>query len=315
MASFDSINYSLRPSKCVQRGLVFEGLRCIINSLALENPIYVGLGSIWFTDFAQAHKVLDINDMFSIEADPIGFRRAAFNKTYRTIRVMEGRTGDRLPDILEIDAFGMRPWVIWLDYDSALDEEIVEDMRWVIINAPTNSVALFTFSASQNAYGKRPNQRPKRIQTLLGDVVPDELLKNRCTKDTLPATLINFTSDFLKSEAADAARPGGFIEAFRLMYDDSTTMLTVGGILPGTEAAPEAGALVSNPSWKCIVDEVIQAPQMTLREIAILQSELPAVSALTRARIQDLGFDLNEQQVRSFQKYYKYLPTFAEIAT
>tara|TARA_R110002072_G_scaffold302300_2_gene484644 strand:+ start:4102 stop:5046 length:945 start_codon:yes stop_codon:yes gene_type:complete len=312
MASFDSINYSIRPSKSVQRGLVFEGLRQISDVMEVGNAIYVGFGSIWFTDFVQAHKVLDIDDMVSIEANEIGFRRATFNKAYRTITVMEGRASARLPDVLETDGYNTRPWIIWLDYDSALDEEIVEDMQWVVTNAPPNSVVLFTFSATQNAYGK-PVNRPDRIRTLLGDVVPDELSKGDCEKETLPITLSGLTMDFLKSEVADAARPGGFVEAFRVPYLDSVGMVTVGGILPAKGAAAAARALVAGASWKGLVEEVIEAPPMTLREIATLQAELPAVAALTRARIQELGFDLHERQVQSFQKYYKYLPSFAEI--
>ena len=55
MASFDSVNYSIRPSKSVQRGIVFQGLRRIFDVMDLGNTIYVGFGSIWFTDFVQAH--------------------------------------------------------------------------------------------------------------------------------------------------------------------------------------------------------------------------------------------------------------------
>ena len=109
--------------------------------------------------------------MVSIEANEIGFQRAVFNKAYRTITVMEGRASERLPDVLETDGYRVRPWVVWLDYDSALDEEIVEDMQWVVTNAPPNSVVLFTFSATQNAYGK-PVSRPDRVRALLGDVGP-----------------------------------------------------------------------------------------------------------------------------------------------
>ena len=312
MASFDSINYSIRPSKSVQRGLVFEGLRCIGESIDLSNAVYVGFGSIWFTDFVQAHKILNIDDMVSIEANEIGFLRAEFNRAYRTITVMEGRASDRLPDILETDGYRSRPWVVWLDYDSALNEEIVENMQWVVTNAPPNSIVLFTFSATQNAYGK-PVGRPGRIRTLLGDVVSDDLSREDCEKDRLPLTLSAITIDFLKSETADVARPGGFVEAFKVPYCDSVGMVTVGGILPARGAAAAAIALVGDDSWKGRVDEVIEAPPMTLKEIATLQAELPRVGDLTRARIRELGFDLQDQQVRSFQRYYKYLPSFAEI--
>lgn len=313
MASFDSVNYSIRPSKSVQRGIIFQGLRRIFEVMDLGNAIYVGFGSIWFTDFVQAHKLLDIDDMVSIEANEVGFRRATFNKAYRTISVMEGRASARLPDILELEGYSARPWVVWLDYDSALDEEVVDDMQWVLSNAPPNSIVLFTVSATQNAYGNKPIQRPERIRTLLGDVVPDDLSKDDCMKETLPNTLADLMMDFLKSEVADTARPGGFIEAFRLPYLDSVAMVTIGGILPAKGAAAAARALVAAESWNGIVGETIEAPPMTLREIAALQAELPAVASLTRERVQELGFDLHERQVRSFQKYYKYLPSFAEI--
>ena len=312
MASFDSINYSVRPSKSVQRGLVFEGLRCIGEAIDLSSAVYVGFGSIWFTDFVQAHKILNIDDMVSIEANEIGFRRAEFNKTYRTITVMEGRASERLPDVLETDGYNSRPWVVWMDYDSALDEEIVEDMQWVVTNVPPNSIVLFTFSATQNAYG-RPVHRPQRIRALLGDVVPDDLCREDCEMKRLPLTLSAMAIDFLKSETADAARPGGFVEAFTVPYCDSVGMVTVGGILPARGAAAAARALIAKPSWKGLVNEVIEAPPMTLKEIATLQAELPSVGDVTRGRIRELGFDLQDRQVRSFQRYYKYLPSFAEI--
>lgn len=312
MASFDSINYSVRPSKSVQRGLVFEGLRSIAEAIDLADAVYVGLGSMWFTDFVQAHKVLNIDDMVSIEANEIGFRRAVFNKAYRTIKVLEGRANQRLPDVANMNGYRSRPWVVWLDYDSALNEEIVEDMQWVITNVPPNSVILFTFSATQNAYGK-PVHRPERIRTLLGNVVPDGLTKDQCEKDVLPLTLSMLAEEYLKAEAADSARPGGFIEAFRIPYVDSAAMVTVGGILPAKGAAPAATALIRRGDWGGLVEEVIEAPLMTLREMATLQAELPSLEELTRNRIQELGFDLQDQQVRSFQRYYKYLPSFAEI--
>lgn len=312
MASFDTVNYSLRPSKSAQRGLIFEGLKALSVSMDLTNAAYIGFGSIWFTDFIMAHKMLDIEEMISIEADDIGYRRAAFNKVYRTISLRHGRSHDILPQILEENGFRTRPWIIWLDYDSALQEEIVEEVQWLIVNAPPNSIVLLTFSATLNAYGK-PVNRPARIKALLGDVVPDDLAKELCDKDNLPLTLSKYMLDFLSSEVADTARPGGFVEAFNVPYSDTVSMVTVGGVLPAPGAVPAARAVVADAKWKCRLEEVIQAPQMTLKEVATLQAEMPAVDQLTRERIQEIGFDLQDEQIRSFQRYYKYLPSFAEI--
>ncbi|MDO6670399.1 hypothetical protein Q4511_15890 [Paracoccus sp. 1_MG-2023] len=313
MASFDSVNYSIRPSKSVQRGIVFDGLRALCASMNLHDTVYIGFGSIWFTDFLMAHKVLGIDEMISIEASPVGYKRAEFNKVYRSISVLEGRSDERLPEIAAQVEYQARPWIVWLDYDGALDEQKVEEMRWLLLNAPPNSIVLFTFSATQNAYGARPAQRPGRVSDILGAVVPDDLTREDCSKENLPQTLATLTMDFLSSVVADNARPGGFIRSFQIPYFDSVGMVTVGGVLPGLGAAPAARAIVAEQSWKGIVDEMIEAPPMTLKEVATLQAELPFAGELTRDRVQELGFDLLEHQIRSFQRYYKYLPSFAEI--
>ncbi len=42
MASFDAVNYSLRPSKSIQRAIVFDGVRKLQSHLDLDQLIYVG---------------------------------------------------------------------------------------------------------------------------------------------------------------------------------------------------------------------------------------------------------------------------------
>src|SRR5438128_622831 len=101
MPSFDAINYSLRASKSIQRQLVFEGVRMLQRELHLERLAYVGLGSIWFTDFTMAHKLLGIDDMVSIESHPVGYRRAVFNSPYATVKVREGYSSEVLPALYD----------------------------------------------------------------------------------------------------------------------------------------------------------------------------------------------------------------------
>lgn len=314
MASFDSINYSLRPSKCVQRGIIFEGLKALSDAIGLQNAVYIGLGSIWFTDFVIAHKVLGIDDVISIEKNEIGFRRAKFNKVYRSIDVRYGKSIDKLPEILIEETYEDRPWIVWLDYDGALEEEKIIEMRWLLLHAPENSIVLFTFSTTLNAYGK-PKDRPERLKELLGSVVPINLAKDDCEKEKLASTLASLTMDFLESFVNDNTRQGGFVRSFQVSYTDSVCMVTVGGILPTCDTTRSANNVVFDKKWKGVVDEVIQAPPMTLREVATLQAELPRDDELTRANVRELGFDLLEDQLRSFQRHNKYLPNFAEIVT
>ena len=99
MPSFNAINYSLRPSKTIQRALVFAGVRALQSQMQLENLVYIGFGSIWFTDFTLAHKELLVDEMISIEAHEVGFRRAEFNRPFSGIRVLKGLSNEILPTL------------------------------------------------------------------------------------------------------------------------------------------------------------------------------------------------------------------------
>jgi hypothetical protein len=299
MASFDSVNYSLRTNKTIQRGLVFAGLQQLQRSLDLSKLIYVGLGSVWFTDFTVAHKMLRIQDMISIEADEIGVRRAKFNKPFKTVRIEHGFTHEVLPKLLADDALQKRPWLVWLDIE----------------RAPQNSIFIITLNASGGSISRTPQGRPQRLKSLLGSVVPDDLSRDQCQDDQLAATLISLVESFMISVAAAAARPGGFITAFRMNYRDGAPMITLGGVLPAKGAVSATRETVKDAAWPCLTSGAITVPPLTVKEAAVLQAELPCRTALTRKRVQRLGFDLDDDQIRAFSEYYLHYSLFAQIMT
>jgi len=312
MASFDVVNFSLRPSKAIQRQIVFEGIREAILRLALDNPVYIGFGSIWFVDFIMAHKMLNIRDMVSMECDEIGYHRARFNKPYATVKILPHRSSDALPTLYKDKNFHNRPWVIWLDSDQKLTENMIEDIRSILERAPHDTIFIATFNGYENEYGK-PRDRTNRLRELLGDVVPDDLATNQCKGKNFHKTLANLTIDFMESVATSSSRPGGFKKAFRFIYKDNAPMLTVGGILPSPENALQVNELTGSASWRCLMQEKIEAPILTIREAAALQSKLPAENRLNREDVNDLGFDLKEEHVESFQNYYREYPMYAQI--
>lgn len=313
MSSFNSINYSLRPNKQIERGLAFDGVRRLRGAMNIVDQVYVGFGSVWFSDFRMAHRLLGIADMRSFEKNDIGYARARFNLPYRTVELLHELSSNGLP-IIHADArINARPWLVWLDYDGALSAEMIDDMRFVIEKAPTNSIFLVTFSATVNSYGKL-RQRPAYLRRVLGDIVPEELPEEGCGPDTLAETLADLALPFMKGVASDVARPGGFEPAFRMIYTDTATMVTVGGVLPAPGAVAGVRETLRNADWPCLVDMRIEAPHLTLKETAALQTKLPATRSLTRAQVQRLGFDLEDAQIVSFQKFYRFYPSFAEIA-
>ncbi len=315
MPSFDAINYSLRPSKSIQRQIVFDGVRLLSDVMELEQLAYIGFGSIWFTDFLLAHKLLRIDDMVSIESDDVGYSRAMFNAPYSTVRVEHGLSTAILPKLFDDPSLAGRPWMLWLDYDYEFDNSVRDDVRSVIENAPVNSILIITFNGLDRKYGEKPAARVEHLRELLGAVVPDELEATFCKAEQMQATLADLGLDFMKSIAADIARPGGFIPAFRVLYRDGSPMVTIGGILPVKGAARGVRDLVNGPSWPARPAKAITAPHLTMREAAVLQSLLPCTAKLTRADIQKLGFDLDDEQIEAFQTYYRQYPAFAQIVS
>ena len=313
MASFDNVNYSLRPSKSIQRQIVFDGVRALHTTLAFQRMVYIGFGSIWFTDFIMAHKALHIADMISIEKDDIGHRRAEFNAPYATVRVLHGSSADILPGLYHENAIRRRPWILWLDYDTSFNEDLRDDVRSVIEGAPSNTIFLVTMDGKENLYGAKPRKRPQRLRQLLGDVVSDDLPKHACKPPHFQNTLADLTLNFMQALAAECARPERFVPAFRLVYKDTATMVTVGGVLTSRSNADAATALVRSPHWRCWPDDWIRAPHLTVREALALQARLPAEGPLTRESVRSLGFDLDEGQIEAFQKYYREYPAYAQI--
>lgn len=313
MPSFDAINYSLRPSKSIQRQLIFEGVDLLKRDLGIGEFLYVGFGSIWFTDFLLAHKVLRINDMISIEAHDVGYHRAKFNAPFSTVRVEHGLSGEVLPRLLSDVELRRKPWLIWLDYDYEFNEAIREDVRLVIENAPANSILITTFNGLERKYGGPPSARVDRLKTLFGATVPEDLAKESCKDEQMQETLADLTLDFLTATAAEMARPGGFVRAFRVIYRDNAPMVTVGGILPTQGATMLARDAIGSEKWPSLPPAPIKAPHLTMKEAAVLQAKLPRAEPLTRDQVQQLGFDLEDDQIDVYQRYYRQYPSFAQI--
>lgn len=314
-SSSNVVNYSLRQNKSIERSIVFDGARLLADRLRLQDLVYVGFGSVWFSDFHQAHRQLDITTMLSIEADEVTHARAVYNAPYRTVEVVKGLSNEVLPGLLEREEIRERPWVVWLDYDKVLDELKLEELGKLVVALPPDSFLVTTFSATGGPYGKQPASRPARLKQLFGSVAPEGLDVDDYKDEALARVLAQTTQDFLLKQAVDYSRLGSYVPAFRLTYKDGTPMVTVGGFLPSVANRAEAVAATADASWLGILDQTIDTPPLTAKESLALQEALPVATApLTRADVQAMGFDLEDGQVDSFQRHYLRYPTFSQLS-
>ncbi len=313
-SSSNVVNYSLRQNKSIERSIVFDGARLVVDRLRLKDLVYVGFGSVWFSDFHQAHKQLDITTMLSIEADEVTHARAVYNAPYRTVEVVKGMSDEVVPELLTRDDLRERPWMVWLDYDTILEEGKLSELARLVVALPPDSLLITTFSASGGRYG-RPAARPARLKQLFGSVSPESLDVDDYRDEALARLLAQTVQNFMLQKSLYYSRPGSYVPAFRLTYKDGTPMVTVGGFLPSLANRTEAVAMTTGVSWLGILDETIDTPPLTAKESLALQQALPIASApLTRADVQAMGFDLEEGQVDSFQRHYLRYPTFSQLS-
>jgi hypothetical protein len=316
-SSSSTINYSVRQNKTIERSLVFGGLRRYGTIIDLRHAVYVGLGSAWFVDFEMAHRELGLRDMISIESDEVTFSRANFNRPYRTVELVRGISYDEVPKLLIRPDLTERPWVIWLDYDQALDGSKVDELVGLVERAPANTALLATFNAHPRSYGDGILDRLETFQGLFGDAFPSEDFPNGvglANDGKVQAATAEALLSTLDSAARRVARPGGFVAGFNLHYQDGSPMVTVGGFLPSPEKADEVQQLVAGGPWRCFTTESINTPPLTPKEISALRTLLPADTEPSREDLKRLGFDLEERHLRSFVRYYLDYPLFVQAA-
>lgn len=141
MPSFDSVNYSLRVKKNIERKLIADILLSLDKQFKTTGYQYIGMGSMWFSDFMLIHRVLGIKTMWSVERDSP--KRAAFNSPYGFINVQEGTAAEYLPKFLDTKLNS----IVWLDYDGDLSRGIVKDLKDLAARAKPGDVIMVTANA------------------------------------------------------------------------------------------------------------------------------------------------------------------------
>lgn len=311
MPTFDTINYSLRPNKAIQRHIVFDCLEQLDRCLPLKSALYIGFGSIWFSDFVLAHKRLGISSMISIEREEIGAIRGRFNAPFKTVSVEHGDSTPILDDIrTRADALA-KQWVVWLDYDRSATETTLEDIRIIVTHAPPNSVLIVTLDAGGLGMGR--SKREQYLRNLLGDAIPEDLDDIDFEVENIPRTLAQGVLDHIGAEAINLGRPGGFVQAINVAYSDSVNMITIGGVLSAPAARGAVRACIEDSDWPGFPASPAAAPPLTLKEVTALQRLLPSDRGITRAKLRRIGFDLLDEQLAAYVEHYRRYPTFMQV--
>ncbi|MEQ5786829.1 hypothetical protein J3454_02875 [Erythrobacter sp. NFXS35] len=317
-ASYELIDYSLRPAKFAERKMLCDFFSRLRVFGSLESYRYVGFGSIWFSDCILFHRALGISDIISIECEIDHQKRFEFNNPLRGIKLIMGEASDVLPTL----DWDIRS-IIWLDYDDPLNLGILEDVRTVASRARSGTAFVVSVQ-SEKIFDKRDQENPVHVQSK--DEFADYFGANRTPEalaqsDLRGWTLSKTSRQMLRSEIneglnlANAARPAGqrieFRQTVAFEYKDGAKMTTVGGVFvdQGQNAHFDGAGLRDLEFFRDDEEALrIHMPLVTPHEMRHLDRQLPApVSSGLNADPIPL------KEANRYAKFYRYLPNFASF--
>jgi hypothetical protein len=316
MATFEGINYSLRPNKNIERKVIAEALQLLQTPFRLSSYTYIGLGAIWFVDFILFHRTLGIHNMISMQMGVDQAKRAAYNRPFACVKVREGESTVLLPDL----SFN-EPVLIWLDYDSTLRGPVLKDLDILGGKLTSGDIVLFTVNADrrqivQLAKGGKDFRDPKEMLAGLLQVpvatVPDDATEVQGLPRYMASTLFERLRSVVRHESGGEL---SFVEIFNYVYADQATMITFGGMVVNQEDSErlDQSGILDHPFVTGREQLEIGVPLLTSREKLAIDRLLPRKKPVTEAMLRKLGSGLDPGKVEAYRTFYRYYPTFGEL--
>lgn len=309
--SFESINYSLRPNKNVERKLIASSLLRVGRVFPLEEYRYVGFGSMWFTDFILFHRVLGISDMITIEKVISRERRVEFNKPYSCIEVCMGEASAVLGDLIE-----PKRSLVWLDYDGGLASATGGDLEIATGAMRSGSMIMVSVNAmvDQLRVTDADGETIEPIDHLIDLTDSAGLVSQaaRLTRNDFPTLVSEILHERIRSAAL--GRPGfNYVPIWNFLYADGADMITVGGMLVD-DADNEllSSCKLEAVSYLTPAEPFeIRLPMLTDKEKRELDRLLPRSTPI---KAKDLPFELRPTELEAYSKFYLEYPLFGELA-
>jgi hypothetical protein len=318
-ASFRKVDYSLRPSKHAERRMLGEIFRRLRPFEPVENYVYVGFGSVWFTDFALFHKMLGIREMVSFERQVEAQPRIDANRPFAAVKVDYRSASVALPDL----GWNKRHF-IWLDYDDPLKVDMLMDAKSVATRARSGSVLAISVQCQKAAEldeAERDPNGPTAFQRFEGRFTRARIGSGATAQHLFGWRYGQVARNILAQEIEEALairnsplewhNQIAFKKICSFEYDDSVKMTTLVGMFVSHDDAFKLEA--------CHFDNLdflkdptrpvrIPFPKITSREARAIEQTLPwhvgeqpAVGAIPEA------------DARDFANFYRYWPSYAVL--
>ncbi|MDT9661834.1 hypothetical protein RTZ71_14100 [Rhodococcus qingshengii] len=295
-----AISYENRPSKAVSRAVFFEALRKLSYIAPLSEYGYVGFGALEFIDFEMAHRNLGIDRMTSIEADESHIDRYVSNSPFGTIEVVPGRSSAVLSGL---------NWnclsIVWLDYQSTMTTEVVNDIETLARVLVPGSVLAVTLNCHPVRLGERRNALENAVTA---DRVPIGTSETTLGGSGLAAVQWEIFNSSVRKSISNRMDGARWLQILNMSYQDAAKMQFFAGIIGSQELdqsirSARFSAMREYRSGKDPLN--VRVPLLTANERRILNRMLPIVDGDPLP-----GLDgLRQKDIRSYVEVYRWLET------
>lgn len=314
MNSYEKINYKLRPQKRIERALIAQ----LINNfqhIVGEKVNYIGMGSLFYTDFVYFNKYCNLDKMISIEMmedengeyDDKKEKRFRNNKPLDLIELIPKTTSEAIDDL----PFE-QPNFIWFDYDGCFIPSIIDDLERVIEKTTKSSIIAVSYNSFiPKQYRSKRELDIKKCNKEYSKYVLDGV-NNSFTVDGYSEVAVDICEKYIEDQVDFYNQVNGtsFLikRLSKVEYQDGAKMNTMIWVLLDQNAR-YAETFDQKISESEIYGELnLQMEILTLFEKQQLDRKSIADSEKTA---EEMGLDL--ETVEQYYRFAKYIPEYTEV--
>lgn len=312
--SYREIDYRVRPGKYAERLMMVEAFRRLRFG-SVESYQYVGLGSVYFSDFTLIHRALGISKMISIENNEHDRERFEANIPFGCIEMLWGDTSARLPNV----ELGGRS-IIWLDYDGRLSRPVLGDIAEVSSRVGGGSVLAVTAQCKFDRMTREDGSDASldAVKEALGaERVPFDMQSKDLRGDGTAQVFWQAMTEEIRT-ALQARNVGVhvgqqmlFRQFLNFRYEDGVRMMTVAWVFydAGQQHLYDMCRFEDLTFFRDGLDPfAIAIPKLTPKEIKSLEAQMPEAAG---AELQ-LGA-IPPKDARQYATIYRYFPNVAFV--
>ena len=312
-ASYREIDYRIRPGKHSERNMMVEAFRRLRFG-TVESYQYVGLGSVYFSDFLLMHRALGISRLVSIERAEHDRQRFEANKPFECVEMMWGDTSAELPKV----DFDMRS-IVWLDYDGRLGRSILGDIREVAGRAVGGTVLAVTVQCRFDRISGEDGA-DRSVEKLVGELGSERVPHDISVGDIRGSGTGRLFRNVIQQEIAEAiaernagrhsAQEMRFKQILNFRYEDGVKMMTVAFVFydAGQEQILALCGFEDLAFFRDGEESFdIEIPKLTPREIKFLEAQMPRDA-------DDLDLQaIPSRDASQYARIYRYFPNLAFV--